>query len=1443
MSLQLNATDVGGAPTYSATGLPAGLSLNAATGLISGTVGIGLYGSSPYQVTVTATDGGATSSQSFVWTVTPRVALVNPGSQSNATGDNVSLQLSATSPGGTMSYSASGLPDGLSLNSSTGLLSGTVAADAASSTPYTVTVRASDGTSSSSQTFTWTVSAINLVSPGDPSNLDGDTVSLPLTTSYHGSGTLSYSATGLPPGLNIDPSSGQISGTIDSTADTNSPYQVMVTATDGTNTASQSFNWTVSPRLSMDPIDPTNAVGDVVSLQVSASDAANGTLTYSASGLPPGLNIDSSTGLISGTIATGADTSSPYNVTVTADDGVAGVSQSFAWTVMHLSLVNPGSQASADGQTVSLAVQGGDADGDAVSWTASGLPTGLSINGSTGLISGTIASNADTNSPYNVTVTVGDGVNSASQSFLWTVGPVALTAPADQTNTEGDSVSLQLQGVSNGGSLTYSASGLPDGLSLNATTGLISGVIAAGAAAEGPFTVDVAVSNGVVSSSQTFTWNVNPVVSLTAPSDQSNSEGDNVSLSLSASDSMNANLTYTADGLPSGLSINSTTGLISGTIAAGDSSGGPYAVTVAASDGTYSTSQAFNWTITHTDTTPPTMSTPGTQTNVAGDSVSLPVNASDADGDALTYSATGLPDGLDIDPSSGVISGTVADDAVSTTPYAVTVTAADSNGQSVSQTFTWLVNAPTLTVQSTPVSIVGSSDSGSITVATFTTPDLNSQASDFTATIDWGDGTTDTGIVDGDTGSFTVTGDHSYATPGNYALQVQITGPDGTTITTSGTATVQAATVAVTGGFQLGAIQYQSATLTLATFTSSDPNAQVGDYTAAIDWGDGNGPQSATIMDLGDGVFGVSGSNSYSQQGTFTATVTVINADGIKTTADSTVVVGDIYAGLPSSLTVASFSDPDPHVQASDYTASINWGDGNTSAGTVTGGYGSFSVQGSHKYANDSLDQPGGTYAVTVTVKGGEHNNTLTYSTPVTVVRPPLSLTVADQDISKSLTLNNVQVATFTDPDASDAASEFTAQIDWGDGTPLDTTGVVQGGGGLFQVLGSHTYAANGWYTITVQISQGWRVQKPAARKPEEANGKPIIQFLANVDKGLGPQLSSVNTLHVGKWTNAFLGVGRNMQLKRGDFISLDPDHFYVQVKDPMANKNRGQKDTIQVYVDTSSDLGDDITLTETGVNTGLFRSRSLLLTSVSVDKQAGDGRALNVLLGDAVSASYGEEKAKATVPVQKVVKLHVNILSVAKGKPAASATQVVHDLLWANAIYAQAGIQLKASAQIVDPLAKANISKGILTHFVFGANWDSGGGIPMTTAERNLLGAAQLRSNAKGVIEVYYVNNFVDGKGDPIKDGLGESFPASLVPAQYANSIIISANFEKYQTLAHEVGHILFNNGKHDSRIVNLMVRGLPQDDGEVTDSRRIPDGEAKAMLKSKLASNPPTQ
>ena len=170
------------------------------------------------------------------------------------------------------------------------------------------------------------------------------------------------------------------------------------------------------------PGSQTGTVGTAASLQIHATDSASGqTLTYSATGLPAGLSINSSTGLISGTPTT-AGTSS---VTVTAKDTTnASGSASFTWTINPaggntVTVTNPGNQTGTVGTAASLQIHATDsASGQTLTYTATGLPAGLSINSSTGLISGT-PTTAGTSS---VTVTAKDTTNaSGSASFTWTI--------------------------------------------------------------------------------------------------------------------------------------------------------------------------------------------------------------------------------------------------------------------------------------------------------------------------------------------------------------------------------------------------------------------------------------------------------------------------------------------------------------------------------------------------------------------------------------------------------------------------------------------------------------------------------------------------------------------------------------------------------------------------------------------------------------------------------------------------------------------------------------------------------------------------------------------------------------------------------------------------------------------------------------------------------------
>jgi hypothetical protein len=183
---------------------------------------------------------------------------------------------------------------------------------------------------------------------------------------------------------------------------------------------------------------------------------------------------------------------------------------------------------------------------------------------------------------------------------------------------------------------------------------------------------------------------------MTNPGAQSSNEGDTISLQIMASDpDTGQTLTYSALNLPPGLSINTTTGQISGTISFTAAQVTPYQVKVTVTDNYTSPASAFvefDWTVSDTNRAPQ-VTNPGGKTNQVGDTVNLPLVASDADGDSLAFSATGLPEGLSINPTTGVISGAIAETAKSNNTVIVTVT--DSKTP-VTVEFTWTIEIPSV---------------------------------------------------------------------------------------------------------------------------------------------------------------------------------------------------------------------------------------------------------------------------------------------------------------------------------------------------------------------------------------------------------------------------------------------------------------------------------------------------------------------------------------------------------------------------------------------------------------------------------------------------------------------------------------------------------------------------------------------------------------------------
>ena len=478
---------------YAATGLPQGFLINPETGDLRGQFERGASRAGVdgnYTVTVMADDtAGNTSQQSFILT-----ALYNPPAIGTATrgkifkdGTRVLIDVGAAflnESEAKLTFTASGLPTGITVNSETGRLSGRLSKTASKGGDdgvYTVTVTATDGKTSVPTKFTITAEPVTGAAPTEreleapvvvsaisagPAFVGEAMPTIETASGFiaYGSQTLRYTAASLPVGLEIDPQTGRITGAPTAEASRGGDkgsYTVKVIADNGEGkTAAQSFVLTVknrAPEVALQSINRIFKEGETVSLPVAAAFSAPdpSRLSYSVTGLPSGVRFDAEAGLVTGTIADGASQAKPggvYSVTASADDGQGGkASQTFAVTIqaekIPPSVIGPiPATAGIEGlpfETVSAgkSFQTG-IKSNQLAYAADGLPPGLVIDPVTGEITGTPSADSAGGvaaKPYIVLVKATDPRTELSVSQQTTIvvvqkkiaqAPVPTPAPA-----------------------------------------------------------------------------------------------------------------------------------------------------------------------------------------------------------------------------------------------------------------------------------------------------------------------------------------------------------------------------------------------------------------------------------------------------------------------------------------------------------------------------------------------------------------------------------------------------------------------------------------------------------------------------------------------------------------------------------------------------------------------------------------------------------------------------------------------------------------------------------------------------------------------------------------------------------------------------------------------------------------------------------------------------
>jgi hypothetical protein len=331
--------------------------------------------------------------------------------------------------------------------------------------------------------------------------------------------------------------------------------------------------------------------------------------------------------------------------------------------------------------------------GDISGTCRNGRITPTSVNQNPIIFGLKVRDGEDVSGSFTGTLTVGTG---NVPTFTTTTLPAATEDAAYTTNvvaTDAD-----------GNSLTYdSVNLLPSWLQIS-PTGTLSSVTPPKQGDVGTLNLTLrATDSSGLSAQQAFTLTVNnvndkPVVTTTTLPKGTQGQGYPSSTVTATDEDPGTTLTFAASGLPAGLNIASATGAITGTPTAS----GTFPVDLTASDGTASSDPVrVSLTIDPAAGPPPppanrapTFTAPGPQSGTVGTAynLSLAGSAADADGDTLSFAATGLPPGITLS-AAGALSGSPT--TATGSPFTVNVTVSDGKGGQATGSFQFTVSNPT----------------------------------------------------------------------------------------------------------------------------------------------------------------------------------------------------------------------------------------------------------------------------------------------------------------------------------------------------------------------------------------------------------------------------------------------------------------------------------------------------------------------------------------------------------------------------------------------------------------------------------------------------------------------------------------------------------------------------------------------------------------------------
>lgn len=443
---------------FTATNLPLGLTLDANTGLISGTPLV--PGAS--NVTITAGNASGNDQKTLVINVLPPLPVITSATITqgvfNLAYTAVSPLYTITATNNPTQFNAVGLPPGLTLDKTTGKITGTPG----SLGFFNVTLTATNG--GGSATALWKLSIIPPIVPqissagvatgivNEPFSYKIEAINNPLSFAID-------PTTPLPPGLTLNDVTGVISGTPTTAAGTTVNIQAINTAGTGSKPLTITIVNPATPVITS-PLSATAIANTPFEYDIQA---ANHPVTFSAAGLPPGFSVNTATGQITGQTGAVTPPGAPFSITINATNAGGTGSATLTLTVIAQQIPVILSAGAVQGYVNIPLTYQTVANGLPTTYSAVGLPTGTTINAGSGLVSGT----PTTAGSFPATISATNAVGTGSKTVTFTISnPVApvFTSPNTAFGNDGATFSYTISATGSS-PITFTAAPLPLGLS------------------------------------------------------------------------------------------------------------------------------------------------------------------------------------------------------------------------------------------------------------------------------------------------------------------------------------------------------------------------------------------------------------------------------------------------------------------------------------------------------------------------------------------------------------------------------------------------------------------------------------------------------------------------------------------------------------------------------------------------------------------------------------------------------------------------------------------------------------------------------------------------------------------------------------------------------------------------------------------------------------------